>query len=397
MKGTDEEICEAFNRIVKGESLPHEERIKFELSETGFRYAVHRLVRKGIITEADYVKYKTSIQKTIGNRRAKKLKRQTQEISVEKARIFAHAFADGTVYLPYMLKYYNKSNFLHESLRKDIEHVYGIKPSSFMKYLSNTFVSTWYCKGMITDLLRYTPSYSTAHGSAVRIPEEIMNGGLWIKRAFLRVYMADDGYVGLANRKTGGRYFYKTVIGAWSENEGFLLGLQNLFLAFGIQTRINGKKIMLRDIGDVVHFYIFIGFQHGGLCSKSKRYKDLEKNKALELALGVDDRLNGRKKFCRKESLIARNLILNAGGKKDTVSPLEVTGKALSMKIQFLLEKGFFNIPRYAEEIANELMKRELGSYNSYIIVRKLFANFVKHGIIRCVNYQGEQLFQRAR
>lgn len=323
-----------------------------------------------------------------------------ENISTRKARIIAHALADGSVYPPHMLNYYNNSRALHKKLREDIEKVYGIKPSSYAKFFSKTLASTWYSKEMISDLLRYTPTYSTSsREQGTCIPSEVVNGSIVVKREFLRAYMTDDGYVTLArmkrksSRSNSERISNETSVVACSENKEILKMLRKLFLGFSIEPRVFKKKMVIRSIEDVVRFYLSVGFQSGGKCSKSKNHANLTKNEMLEFALRHDDRLNGRKRVWRVSNLVARVMLINSG-RGSMLSPLE--GLPVSAKMYILFEKGFFDVSRSAQEIVGELKARGLGTYKRKTVLDKLFKNFVRPGMLRCTGNHARQLFQRS-
>lgn len=139
----------------------------------------------------------------------KKIKPQTSEISIEKARIIAHLMFDGTLFeskYHYTFRYINSSKELINQFIQDANTTYGLTPpSSFEKIQGkniDTFKVTFLAKEAYLDLLKYSPSYSTSKYKT-SIPLEIMTGNKQIKIEFLRAFWEDEGSISSLGRIMG--------------------------------------------------------------------------------------------------------------------------------------------------------------------------------------------------
>ena len=123
----------------------------------------------------------------------KKIKKQPKELSSEKVRLIAHLMFDGCVYTgTSVVTYYNKNMSLINQFSSDFEKIYGLKCSLEKRNDANR--TYCYSKLAVKDLLKYTPSYSTAKSNN-KIPTEIMESRDELKIIFLRAFWDDEGCV----------------------------------------------------------------------------------------------------------------------------------------------------------------------------------------------------------
>ncbi len=137
----------------------------------------------------------------------KPIKNQKQKLTLVKTRIIGNLLFDGSVFRSkkyyYGIMYVNASESLVKQFCKDMENVYGLKPSIF-KERGKTLVyrAKNISKPIYLDLLKYTPSYSTSN-EIVSIPEEILNGFKRIKLEFLRTFWDNEGSISKDGRLRG--------------------------------------------------------------------------------------------------------------------------------------------------------------------------------------------------
>lgn len=131
----------------------------------------------------------------------RKIKTQKAMLTLPKVRIIGHLLFDGTVYKTRyncLARYINSSKELIKQFTKDVEEVYGLRPSAIEKfptYYKVAFTS----KLLYEDLMNFFSSYSTSN-EEIEIPKIIMNAGKQIKIEFLKTFFEDEGSISANGR-----------------------------------------------------------------------------------------------------------------------------------------------------------------------------------------------------
>lgn len=137
------------------------------------------------------------------------IKKQKNKLDRRKARIIGHLIFDGFLFKTnyhYCIGYVNSSKELINQFIKDMYYIYRIKPSAIIKEKGKNvyFYRVRYnSKNLYEDLIKYTPSYSTASKS-IKIPLQIKQASLDIRKEFIKAFWEDEGSVSLVSRKVNG-------------------------------------------------------------------------------------------------------------------------------------------------------------------------------------------------
>ncbi|MBI4158643.1 LAGLIDADG family homing endonuclease [Candidatus Woesearchaeota archaeon] len=134
----------------------------------------------------------------------KAIKKQSVNLSPQKARILGHLFFDGSVFVSdyhYTISYINSSEKLVRQFISDVGRIYGLYPSSFEignGSCISFFRVKYFSKMLYQDVKKYSSSYSTR--DMKHIPFKILNGNKNIKLEFLRAFWEDEGSITVKNR-----------------------------------------------------------------------------------------------------------------------------------------------------------------------------------------------------
>jgi intein-encoded DNA endonuclease-like protein len=206
----------------------------------------------------------------------KKLKRGSEKLSKEKARIIAHLIGDGALYKTnhdYVLKYEVSDKELLERFEMDIIEVYGLKPNWEINLSGKTGRPIQFVrlrsKLAFEDLVKYA-SYTSKDW---HIKKYILNAKKTVKREFLKALFDDEGSVI--------PYGKLPIVRLYSINRTGLIQIQKLLDDFSIKSKIVGgfgskRNVYAVVIKDVIIFYKKIGFN---LKRKNKRLREAIGNK----------------------------------------------------------------------------------------------------------------------
>lgn len=176
-----------------------------------------------------------------------KIKKNSYKLTKEKARIIARLIGDGCMFKckhSYELKYEVKSIEMLKSFEKDIIKVYGLKPKWGTNPSGKTgeLISLVRVRSILAynDLLRYNKSY---YSRDWRVPKQIINSTMDIKKVFLKAFCDDEGSVCVRNK----------TIRLYSINKIGLEGISKILLKdFNITTFIQPGFGLRRNVFAII-------------------------------------------------------------------------------------------------------------------------------------------------
>lgn len=130
--------------------------------------------------------------------RIKKLKKNFENLTKEKARIVAHLIGDGAHYKTkhdYVMKYEVRDEELLKQFSDDLFNVYGLKTSRHINKSGYTNKPIYFVRLRSKMAFEDLASYATYFSKDWIIKEQILNADLSIKRQFLRALYDDEGSV----------------------------------------------------------------------------------------------------------------------------------------------------------------------------------------------------------
>ncbi len=215
----------------------------------------------------------------------KKIPNSSKKLSMEKVKIISHCLFDGCVIKKKgynVIAYQNKSKKLVDNFIHYMRKVYKMEPTDLFERKSG-YVVRFCSKKIVEDLSRYS-SYSSSEGN---IPKEIIGGSKEWKIDFLKCFWNDEGMVGFVDFKDRyGRRHINRYVEAFQKNKKILFELSELHKSLGINTRINGNKIIISDKKNLELFSKIINFTPNVRVSYPKsKWNGKEKRNVLKIAI----------------------------------------------------------------------------------------------------------------
>jgi intein/homing endonuclease len=201
--------------------------------------------------------------------RIKKLKKDFEKLTKEKARLIAHLIGDGAYYVTdhaYNLKYEVRDEESLKEFNDDVIKVYGLEPSWFWNTSGKTGKLIKFVllrsKLAFEDLLRYATTYFSKDW---HIKSSILNSPKSIKREFLRSFSDDEGSVFKQHNKG--------IIRIYSINLNGLKQIQKMLMEFKILSKISPGYGLKRNVYGLVIYDIKLFGDQIGFNLKRKQEK----------------------------------------------------------------------------------------------------------------------------
>ncbi len=199
-------------------------------------------------------------------------------ITPELVRIIGHCFFDGSVSLD-SISYSNVSTDLIKQFIQDMEHVFGIQPSSIISYhKKSTCYQLWYHYKSVSEYIRtFAKNYSTSSKECNLLPKSFFNKYGVDAHIFLRTFWEDEGSV-----KANGDVTAKT------KREIIAKQLQSLHNMLDIKTRLYYDKkndayeiYICRSHENLTKFINLIGFRKAVVCRG--KFRGLTRQEAFSI------------------------------------------------------------------------------------------------------------------
>jgi hypothetical protein len=173
------------------------------------------------------------------------LKEGFEKITKEKVRIYAHSIFDGHVSHSkgnsYIVGYTNKNSELLKEFEKDVQFVYGLKPT-ISKVKRGATLIVYSSKLMYLDILNFDKSL-------IKTNDEY-------KKIYLKAFFDDEGCVGFNPKR--GKFF---ISGSQKKREE-LLFIKSLLDGLDIQSKLYKRTVEITLNKDIFRYSKLIGFTH---------------------------------------------------------------------------------------------------------------------------------------